>query len=149
MLFRSGPDQSPRSAFLASCGVTDEKPTYEDHPELLSPSVILYENWTMQRHRGIRGHDTYSRRFVELLCMPRTLHSGLRGFTMTLLAGSISVQRGCLNHCEWVSPQYPVCGARWEHSPLFIPAVDRSSRIALHAIFATARVSPVLNQCPL
>ena len=40
----------------------------------------------MQRHRGIRGHDTYSRRFVELLCMPRTLHSGLRGFSMTLLA---------------------------------------------------------------
>ena len=43
----------------------------------------------------------------------------------------------------------PGCGARWEHSPFFIPAIDRSSRIALHAIFATARVSPVLNQCPL
>src|SRR6202042_290380 len=42
-------------------------------------------------------------------------------------------------------PQYPGCGARWEHSPFFIPAVDRSSRIALHAIFATARVSPVLT----
>ena len=25
------------------------------HPELVSPSVILYENWTMQRHMGIRG----------------------------------------------------------------------------------------------
>jgi len=29
--------------------------TYEDHPEFVSPSVILYEKWTMHRHRGIRG----------------------------------------------------------------------------------------------
>ena len=43
-------------------------------------------------------------------------------------------------------PQYPGCGARWEHSPFFIPAVGRSSRIALHTIFATARVSPVLTR---
>src|SRR5882757_11506558 len=49
------------------------------------------------------GHDTYSSRFVELLCMPRTLHSGLRGFSMPLLAGSISIQRSSLNYCEWVS----------------------------------------------
>ena len=54
-----------------------EKPIYEDHPELVSPSVILNENWTMQRHREFGGHDTDSRRFVELLYMPRTLHSGL------------------------------------------------------------------------
>src|ERR1700734_924080 len=50
------------------------------------------------------GHDTYSRRFVELLCMPRTLHSGLRGFSMTLLAGSISIQRSSLNYCECMPP---------------------------------------------
>jgi hypothetical protein len=33
----------------------------------------------------------------ELLCMPRTLHSRLRGFSMTLLAGSISIQRSSSN----------------------------------------------------
>jgi hypothetical protein len=106
-----GPDQSPRSAFLASCGVTDGKTTYEDHPELMSTSVILYEIGRCRDTGEFGGHDTYSRRFVELLCMPRTLHSGLRGFSMTLLAGSISIQRSSLNYCEWVSPQYPGYGA--------------------------------------
>src|SRR5579862_8816024 len=45
-----------------------------------------------------------------------------------------------------MSPWYTGCGARWKHSPFFIPAIERSSRIALHAIFATASVSPVLER---
>ena len=65
--------------------------------------MILYENWTMQNTGEFEEPDTYSRRFVELLYMPRTLHSGLRGLSMTLLAGSISIQRSSLNYCEWVS----------------------------------------------
>ena len=69
-----------------SRGMTDEKPTYEDHPEFVSPSVILYEIGRCRDTGEFGGHDTYSRRFVELLCMPRTLHSRLRVFSMTLMA---------------------------------------------------------------
>ena len=67
-------------------GISKHWPTYEDQPELVSPSVILYENWTMQRHRGIRGTRYLFPPLRELLCMPGTLHSRLRVFSMTLLA---------------------------------------------------------------
>ena len=66
--------------------------------------------------REFEGHDTYSRRSVELLCMPRTLHSRLRVFSMTLLAGSISIQRSSLNDGEWVSCPHsivPVVSRLW------------------------------------
>ena len=57
----------------------------------MSTSVISFENLDDAETQGpmsseFEGHDTYSRRSVELICMPRTLHSTLRFFSMTLLA---------------------------------------------------------------
>ncbi|HEY1759435.1 MAG TPA: hypothetical protein VGG72_28945 [Bryobacteraceae bacterium] len=81
-------------------------------------------SWGHQTH----PKDAYSRRFVELLYETWTLHSGLSGFSMTFLAGSTSNSTQQLNCCGW-NPLagIPGCGARWEHSPPFIPAIDRSS----------------------
>jgi hypothetical protein len=49
------------------------------HEQLLGPPQAMELG-------ELGGHDTYFRRFVELLCMPRTRYSRLRVFSMTLLA---------------------------------------------------------------
>ena len=59
------------------------------------------------------GHDTNFRRSVELLCMPRTLHSRLRVFSMTLL-GRINLDSTQLKL---------LCGGTMPHS--IVPVVSR------------------------
>ena len=53
--------------------------------------------------REFGGHDTYSRRFVELLYMPRDTSQRVESFQHDYFwLGSISIQRSSLNYCEWV-----------------------------------------------
>ena len=50
-------------------GISKHWPRMRINLELVSPSVILYENWTMQKHRDFVT-CTYSRRFVNYFACP-------------------------------------------------------------------------------